>query len=252
MYNISGRISSPSGIPGMVFLKICCAVLSFCLLFLCCPDRAYSGQPEKIAATGLRIELEINPGRNFSNTGWFLIFPFKKGAQAAAWVEDADGNFLGTIFVTEKTGSGKWVSAPDSGRPESLPVWSFASASSAGADAVTAATSSVMEKKTIPPLFPEKKETYTVYLEVNQSYDWNSVWAKKLPKESRFSNGVNGQPSLVYAASFNTPEGEGRYTLYPAGTGHPLGKDGNIRNDFEGIDSAFFIIESAHVRVSRQ
>jgi len=199
------------------------------------------------AETG-SIKIEIIAGENFENRGWFFIFPFKKGPQMAAWVEDKNGRYMGTIFASQKTADQKWIQAPENGRPESLPVWT---ARSGGVldpvDAVAAASSDISENTGIESRLKLAPGKYRVYLEVNSSYDWNSVWKKKLPESSQYYNGVNGQPSLVYRAEIETGRGAGSVKMEKLGTGDVQGRNGSITESFDGIDSSLTILESVSV-----
>ena len=74
----------------------------------------------------------------------------KSEPQFAVWLEDADGNYIKTLYVTGKAGKKSWVFSPKEGRSESLPVWYNASKQEGAAatsaddgqqlDAVTGAT----------------------------------------------------------------------------------------------------------------
>ena len=198
-----------------------------------------------------QVALEIIPGRYFENRGWFFIFPFKKGPQIAAWVEDEKENYMGTIVVSDKTAGESWISAPEEGRPESLPVWSHRSSEiSNSIDAVTAASHAISENSRIESSLKLPAGRYKVFLEVNNSYDWNKIWKKKLPKSSPYFNGVNGQPSVIYQADIEIGHGTASVKMMPAGMGDPLGRDGEIDKSFDGIDSALSILESVYVKIN--
>ena len=51
----------------------------------------------------------------------------KREAQFSVWLEDSDGNFIKTLYVTERASQRNWRMSPKEGRPESLPVWYHAS-----------------------------------------------------------------------------------------------------------------------------
>jgi hypothetical protein len=217
------------------------------LVLLLVPSGLFASQGQKYSLAG-QLTVEIIPGSHFENTGWFFIFPFKKGPQMAAWIENDQGGYLETIFVTQKAGSQKWLDAPTQGRPEGLPVWTNrVSQRGAAVDAVTVATTTAQVDKSMirSALVPGK---YVVYLEVNISYDWNPVWAKDLPKTDVHYNGVNGQPSLVYRAEIEIGH-PGMVSMLPWGTGSPLGQDGVLTQSLSGLDTALEILSSAQVTV---
>ncbi len=165
----------------------------------------------------------------------------------AAWIENEQGTYLETIFVTQKAGTQKWQDAPQ-GRPESLPVW-LGRSRGGQVDAVAVATTSAAVDTALnhpQALAPGK---YVVYLEVNLSYDWNRVWAKDLPQTDSHYNGVNGQPSLVYRAEFEIGKGGLTVPMAPWGTGSPTGRDGQMIPGLTGLDTAVEILDSARVTV---
>jgi len=208
----------------------------------------FAAQGQKYSVPG-QMTLEIVPGSHFENTGWFFIFPFTKGPQMAAWIEDEKGEYLETIFVTQKAGSQKWLDAPAGGRPESLPVWLARSSRGGKAvDVVTVATTTSKVEKSVDHSLVLVPGKYVVYLEVNISYDWNRTWAKDLPKTDPHYNGVNGQPSLVYRAQIEIGHPE-VMPMTPWGTGSPLGQDGVLTQGLSGLDTALEILGSAQVTV---
>ncbi|MDD7579716.1 MAG: DUF2271 domain-containing protein [Treponema sp.] len=58
-----------------------------------------------------KISVAVNPGEAYS----------KRAPQIAVWVEDSDGTYIDTLFVTKKASGNKWIGSPKDGRPESLP-----------------------------------------------------------------------------------------------------------------------------------
>jgi len=200
---------------------------------------------------GGNLVVEVKPGRAFTNWGWAFIIPFRKGPQMAAWVENEQGDYVGTLFATGKTARQNWVGANAGERPESLPVWTKAVSGSqvVVADAVTTATP--VEGQVISrngsSVLPAGK--YTVLLEVNHSYDWNGVWARDLAAGDSHANGVNGQPSLVYQAVAVVGAGSASLIMQLKGRGSVDGSDGLIHPSLDGMDTALEIIESAVLRV---
>jgi len=199
---------------------------------------AQANPSQKYALPGV-LTLELVPGAHFKNTGWFLVFPFTKGPQMAAWIEDDQGTYVATIFVTKKAEI----------RPESLPVWSHRPGRPTAIDAVSAATTVESVDKTGPSVDVTAGK-YKVFLEVNLSYDWNRVWAQNLPVTDVHYNGVNGQPSLVYGAQISVGQGASVTAMAPWGIGSATGLDGAM-NPSVGMDTALQILDSAKVSVVR-
>lgn len=166
-----------------------------------------------------------------------------KGPQLAVWLEDEQGRYVKTLYVTKKASALSWFLGPKEGRPESLPVWYHASKHDAKKsaaqnsspdkkeiDAVTSATSKgglVINQKI-------DDASCVIKVEVNASFDYNSTWTKK-------NSGVNGQPSLVYQAVVPAGQKE-ELTFELIGSGSPDGSDGTIHKNVAGIDSAKTIV----------
>ena len=47
----------------------------------------------------------------------------KREPQFSVLFEDSDGNFIRTLYATERASHKSWMMSPKEGRPESLPVW---------------------------------------------------------------------------------------------------------------------------------
>ena len=87
-----------------------------------------SGKPPDVASApthGPRFALALTPGPEYTTTTRWFIFTVPIAPQIACWLETSDGRYMGTIFVTAKGAKKAWMSAPATGRPEALPVWSI-------------------------------------------------------------------------------------------------------------------------------
>ena len=164
--------------------------------------------------------------------------------QIAIWLEDEQGRYLKTLYVTKKASALSWLFGPKEGRPESLPVWYHASKH----DSSKSAASSSSDQKEIDAvtsatpkggLVINQKigdEPCVIKVEVNASFDYNSTWTKK-------NSGVNGQPSLVYQALI--PAGQKKEVTFELiGSGSPDGSDGDVHKNVAGIDSAKTIVRT--------
>ncbi|MBO4404903.1 MAG: DUF2271 domain-containing protein [Treponema sp.] len=185
------------------------------------------------------IKITVEPG-NY----WLK----EREPQAAVWLEDEDGNYLRTLYVTKKAEKKSWFFSPKEGRPESLPVWyhaaSYDAAKSAkpethqeALDAVTSAT-----KKTVLSFSTqiEEDKAYVIRAEFNTSYDYNDFYTKK-------NSGVNGQPSVIYSEKI--PAGfSGSTTLKLCGTGSLSGNDGKIYPFAKEITTAGTIVKNITVQ----
>jgi len=186
------------------------------------------------------MELIVEPGEQWLGRMWVFIFPVDKTPQMAAWIEDGNGRYVQTVTVTNRSGKATWRSAPKEGRPEALPVWNHRHGDSqADIDTVSAATQKHSVEARVDSGALVDGNTYNVYLEINQSYDYNDHWTKD-------NSGVNGQPSLVYHAQFAAGQ-PGRIALVPIGHGSVDGSNGNINGELESFTSALKIVQNVYV-----
>ena len=168
----------------------------------------------------------------------------KRTPQFAIWLEDSEGNYLKTLYVTGKASKISWIFAPDEGRPESLPVWYYASkrettksgkkskgTSKSELDAVTSATpkGGIIFTAEIP------EQACIIKAEFNGSYDYNDFYTKK-------NSGVNGQPSVIYGAGISENQKE-EVKLSFKGSGSLDGSDGEIHTETEGLTTAKSIVK---------
>lgn len=210
--------------------------------------------PKTGVATGPRFAFDLAPGPHYSRKMGFLFFSYTVYPQVAIWLEDAAGNFIDTVYVTEVAVTGDYTAAPKEGRPEALPVWSalkhraatpldaVSSPTTVGVPTVVGVPTEVGAVKygsdIVSRLAPG---AYLVKLETNRSYDWNAVFTKK-------NSGVNGQPSVVYQARVEVGGGPSTAVFEPIGTGSVDGADGAIRPGLAGIDTALELFSSIIMR----
>lgn len=206
------------------------------------------------------MELSLTPGAHWLRSWTFFLVPTKSPPQHAAWVEDLEGEYLGTLAVTDSAAKSSWKAAPKEGRPEALPVWSRRSGAAGSApanggvvkdsdavlDAVSGATpkGETAIKRALTGL--RRGERYRAFLEVNHSFDYNERWPRKAKEGESGWSGVNGQPSVVYAAEFVAGSGE-PVAFEPVGQGSVDGSDGELRPTLDGLTSALDIIARSTV-----
>ncbi len=179
----------------------------------------------------------------------FIFKPSGSYIQIAIWVEDGNGKYIGTVFLTNfigRKGGGNRTSNPDidyefGNRLSALPVWSFkrgvidstysirnyyppseTQASYPGdIDAVSGATpGSSLQKKSwkFSDLSPG---IYNCWIEANKSFDTN---------ENHNYSYYRGQPSVVWNATINVTENpDSNMVLEYTGYGSPDGSNGDIK-----------------------
>jgi hypothetical protein len=204
------------------------------------------------------LEVSVEPGKNWKTLSFIGVFPVRHAPQIAVWIEDGDGNFVKTVSATKSAATGTWRAAPETGRPDSLPVWLHASRRGAacvgqtpgatGTDAVSSATPDAGLSASAGTGELANGATYAIRLEVNTSFDYNDAWPKKAKAGTVGYSGVNGQPSVVYEGRFvaGVPA---TVELVPVGTGSIDGSDGAMKSGVGGLTTALELIRKATVTV---
>ena len=169
----------------------------------------------------------------------------KMGPQFAIWLENEDGSFVRTLYVTNKASKRSFIFCPKEGRPESLPVWYFASKSESSKtskkDSLDAVSSATPKGGVVFPIELDECP-YVIKAEFNTSFDYNEYYTKK-------NSGVNGQPSVVYSALISLDKlSSDEVRLEFAGTGSLDGKDGNIHKNTNGLTTAKEIVKLVAVK----
>ncbi len=205
------------------------------------------------------ITVSFSTGPAYTHTKWFGIIPVKLTPQIAVWLEDANGSYVQELFVTKRSATSDWAGGNDICRPEALPVWSHSrglraqngsfmpSKNTPLPDAVSGATPQKDFSISVNILPTLRSGIYIVKAEINSSFDYNATYAEKLSKESPYYNGVNGQPSLVYAARLEIGGVDSTVRLSLQGHGDVLGRNGSIDTNISGITDALSMIESITV-----
>jgi len=195
---------------------------------------------QSIISGGIEFTIEI--GEHWYGKMKVFIFSVKKTPQLAVWIEDNQGGFISTITATGKSVKNNWISAPQEGRPEALPVWNHKRHNSTEQiDIVSSATPKGTVDVQIDNSSLINGQEYNVYLEVNHSFDYNDHWTEN-------NSGVNGQPSLLYHAKFiaGTP---GKIKLTPIGHGSVDGSNGDIVYELDSFTTALTIIKDAYIDI---
>lgn len=203
---------------------------------------------------GQGLSIDIKAGPHYTGPGAVILGVTTTGTpQMAIWLEDTQGNYLDSLYVTKKASNSSYIqslfSEEEVRRPEALPHWSFArgiqthdglmapSKAHPVADAITGATPlSSFDVRTQMKL--NHKEV-VVKLEINRSFDYNEYYSKDaFPNDVIYSgSGNSAQPSLVYATDLNL-SGDRYKFMKLIGRGHHSGKDGLLYDDLSGITTA--------------
>jgi len=176
----------------------------------------------------------------------FIFMPKNSSTQFALWVEDGNGKYIKTIFLTNfigRYGGGNHSIDPnielsDGNRLSALPIWSFKrgvidntfginsyyppaeteSSYPDDIDAISGATpNNIIQKRTLQ-LSNLPHGIYKCWIEVNTSYDSNEYY-----------NYGRGQPSVVWQTTINvTQNPDSKMVLNYTGYGSPDGSNGSI------------------------
>ena len=211
--------------------------------------------PENIKT---KLELEAEQGKSHNHPSF------------AVWIEDQDGNYIETLYVTQYVAkgifgygeiqSGKWNNEPgEVRRPASLPYWShkrniqapdglyIPSPETPVPDALTGATpKGGFSLETGTKMGTDQK--FRVMLEVNQPWDSNKFWTNsKFPDDKDYNTSL--QPALIYSATIDPASNQKEYVMEIIGYSHPSGKSGELFTDLSTFTTAKEIFQNIVVRV---
>ncbi len=186
----------------------------------------------------------------------------------AIWIEDLEGNYIQTLFITRYLGTGVyghgaidrevWKSVPGpQQRPATLPYWLHKRSAYFNVpllpdsvhpvvDGYTGATpkADFVLRSGIKKEIPGK---FMVMLEINQPWDWNEFWTNGLYDDPDYRTSC--QPSLVYSVTVDPLNPDREYFLNPIGHGHYAGKNGKLYTDLSTITTARDILAKASVKL---
>jgi len=201
-------------------------------------------------------------------------FSFRKGKSFnhptfAIWLEDLDGNYLESLFVTKyiatgifgnaDAGDGTWSDKPgESIRPAALPYWGHKrgvlsrdslyvpTPENPVTDAITGATP-LKDFIMYLPIESSLPEQFNLMFEINQSWDWNEYWTNgKFPGNLNYQS--SSQPSVVYKTELDQTKIGQPAQMKAIGHGHYSGKDGSLNTDLNTLTTALDI--ASYVKVT--
>jgi hypothetical protein len=191
----------------------------------------------------------------------FLGLKKKNPPQIAIWLEDLDGNYLSTMYVSHKAGTNSWQSNGGDPRKEALPYWNHkrmpASGQSDGTtgattrqsipDAVTGATpKGSFDIRMLPNTDLDK---FVVKAEFNHSEDWNEYYPESAKEGDANYSADSGQPALVYEAVIDPASGQKEYRAQLIGHSSPDGTDGKLYTDTSVLTTAKNIVKEVTIKI---
>jgi hypothetical protein len=249
-----------------IVLRFFAALISLLLIF----NNAFTQTKDKIQKN--RSDTII---MSLVQDGFSLELTFKKGSgfnhpTFTIWLEDEQGNYLRTLFVTRYFATGTYAFA-DKGdghwsdqsgeaiRPAALPYWAHKrnvisrdslyvpTPENPLPDAITGATpqNSFILLTSLGKNLPQKLR---ILLEINQPWDWNEFWTNdKFPGNLDYQ--VSAQPSVVYDGHIDLDNPDEIIKLSPIGHGHYSGKDGLLYHDLNTLTTALNIAKEISVQI---
>ncbi len=210
------------------------------------------------------VAYEQNDLKIFVEKGdnWMHDFPLfwgieiKNSPQIAIWVEDLEGNYLSTIYVTRKIATQSWTASGGNRRKEALPAWSYSrgvqyddglylpTKNEPLTDGVSGATPKGSFDVKLRPMGEHKR--FIIKVELNHSTDWNESYPENAKEgTSGYSGGEegSGQPAVVYSVEIDLNSPEKTYVALLIGHSSPDGTDGNIYPDTSSLTSALSIVK---------
>lgn len=207
-------------------------------------------------AKGIALEITFTAGKSHNHP------------LMAFWVEDTAGNYLQSLYVAQSiaqgyfrhgdASTGRWQPGPLR-RPAALPYWGHKRGIQAPdgyyiptqdkpmPDAVTGPTPKADFILSTNTSF-EKPGIINVFMEINQSWDWNHYWHNnKFPDDEHYK--TSSQPALVYKTTIDFDNPQDEYTLKPVGHSHWSGATGELFEDLSTITTALDIAQEVKVRI---
>jgi hypothetical protein len=236
-------------------------------------EQRQRGQPPKTTYTtivldshgdGPTLSIDLKAGPSFRVFDPELGFDMTP--QIAIWVEDEEGRYVETLYVTHSEAKSDYWPVHDGQivrRPEALPVWGhargvksddgvFAPTSAAPLpDAITAA--SPLESAYFVTPARTALSRFVLLVEVSNASDFNDYYGRKsFPDDPVYSgDGYPAQPSAVYRGVVDTASSARFVILDLAGHGHVSGRDGKIDPDVSHMTTGLQIVDRILVEVRK-
>lgn len=209
------------------------------------------------------VKIRIEQGEE-----WLHEFPLflginkKNPPQIAIWLEDVQGNFLSTVYVTHKIATQSWQASGGNRRKEALPHWCYSRGVKYNdglylptkkeplTDGISGATPQGSFDVKLNPASTLKQ--FIVKIEINHSTDFNEAFPKSAKEgEANYSGGKegSGQPAVVYAANIDLSTGKKSFDATLIGYSSPDGSSEGINEDMSGLTTALQIVKRITVNI---
>lgn len=197
--------------------------------------------------------------------------------QMAVWIEDEQGNYVETLFISKATARGFFFggrskddfktfdkqkdASGDFRRVNALPVWSHKRgvkyaddlyvppSNNPLPDAITGAT--IIDNFQLLSSIKELSK-FELKIEINVAFDDNEYYSEyDFPDDEIFHNGTGqlGQPSIIFSTTIDMNDNKNYYLMELIGHGHYSGQNGSINSDLSTLTTAIQIVERIVVGV---
>ena len=222
-----------------------------------------SCQKELIAYEQGDVKVTIEQGEE-----WLHDFPLfmgikkKNPPQIAIWLEDTEGKYLSTVYVTHKIATQSWQASGGNRRKESLPHWCYTrgmkyedglylpTKQQPFTDGISGATPKGSFDVKLCPAKTLKQ--FVVKIEINHSTDFNESFPKSAEEgQENYSGGKegSGQPAIVFAAKVDLSSGKKSFNAVLVGHSSPDGSSGTINEDTSKLTTALQIVKHITIHI---
>lgn len=199
---------------------------------------------------------------------WLHDFPLFLGIkkenppQIAIWLENIQGDYLSTVYVTHKIATQSWQTSGGNRRKESLPHWCYSRGVKYGdglylptqkqplTDGISGATPHGSFDVKLSSMNALKQ--FVVKVEINHSTDFNDFFPESAKEgEANYSGGKkgSGQPAVVYAANVDLTSGKKMFEAILIGHSSPDGSSGNVIENVSELTTALLIVKRITINI---
>lgn len=220
--------------------------------------------------TGRDIILIVEGGEHYTHPLKIMKFiTVKTTPQIAVWIEDIDGKYIETIYVTERAGTQNWRKTPGEGVPiekvrrkTSLPYWAhkrgvvykdglyLPTKDNPLPDTITSA--SPKGNFSLVTKVPETLTKFVILAEFNNSGDFNEFYTEDAkPGDPGYTGGLyaGGQPAVVFAVEVDMTSGIESYEMRLIGQSSPDGESGDLYEDTSKMTTGLDLVKKITVNV---
>lgn len=207
------------------------------------------------------VKIEIITGEE-----WLHDFPLfwgfskKNPPQFAIWLESPEGDYISTVYVTQKIATEGWIANDGNRRKEALPHWCHSrnvvyedglllpTKENPFTDAITGATPKC-DKELKLDVKNLSDRPFVVKAEFNHSVDFNDNYPENASEsDENYSGGSegSGQPAVVYANTVDFTK-QTEYSLKLIGHSSSDGTDGTIHTTLTTLTTAKHIVKEIKI-----